>query len=544
MKAIGKLITNVNGIKMKTKKLQISTLIILLLMLLVGCKKDNIEIDCLICEAEDNSLHEGQMILGERLEDPYNLQNMLKAYSILKSTSGDVPDIQIKPNFNYVRILPSNEKEWQILKSDSSLVLFDYPLDVEIVQPGTYYHDPTLPIDAITWQYTVIPIEKAIPSFQHEVLYQVFIPSSAIDETKSLSIDLVRFYETLEYESVKLTGNLPKSGTIEKSTEGIAAQWTPKGTIKVWDNLLARYIPLTYASVHARWFTHVETDLTDINGYFETDEFRYEVNYAIKWERSYYDIRNGDLLQAWYNGPKQKGDWNLNIIGGESIMYATIHRAAYRHFYGDNLGIWRPILMDGSKTKICYIDKYGTGVFWGDWSSGGILPDIRIWGKDYAGNYRNTNIIFGFTAHELGHQSHSQYMGNIQFWQTSKVIYESWAQAVEWALTNDEYHLQGNKYGVTMAINYNHEGGNQTWTKSLENWEYSPIFIDLIDNYNQREMGSIYPNDLITGFSLSYLNSNILRDSYGLTSLSAEIKEHKVSGVTNSNVDELFTLYW
>lgn len=46
MKAIGKLITNVNGIKMKTKKLQISTLINLLLMLLVGCKKDNIEIDC------------------------------------------------------------------------------------------------------------------------------------------------------------------------------------------------------------------------------------------------------------------------------------------------------------------------------------------------------------------------------------------------------------------------------------------------------------------------------------------------------------------
>ena len=304
-----------------------------------------------------------------------------------------MPDIQIKPNFNYVRILPSNEKEWQILKSDSSLVLFDYPLDVEIVQPGTYYHDPTLPIDAITWQYTVIPIEKAIPSFQHEVLYQVFIPSSEIDETKSLSIDLVRFYETLEYESVKLTGNLPKSGTIEKSTEGIAAQWTPKGTIKVWDNLLARYIPLTYASVHARWFTHVETDLTDINGYFETDEFRYEVNYAIKWERSYYDIRNGDLLQAWYNGPKQKGDWNLNIIGGESIMYATIHRAAYRHFYGDNLGIWRPILMDGSKTKICYIDKYGTGVFWGDWSSGGILPDIKIWGKEN-GNYKSILRIY------------------------------------------------------------------------------------------------------------------------------------------------------
>lgn len=85
----------------------------------------------------------------------------------------------------------------------------------------------------------------------------------------------------------------------------------------------------------------------------------------------------------------------------------------------------------------------GTGVFWGDWSASGILPDIRIWGKDVNNNYRNTNVIFGFTAHELGHQSHSLYMGNVQYWQVSKSVYESWADAVEWALSNDEYHKLG-----------------------------------------------------------------------------------------------------
>ena len=79
---------------MKTKNLQISTLFILLLLLSASCKKDNIGIDCSIYEAQNNTLHEGQMILGKRLEDPYNLQNMLKAYSILKSTSEDVPDIR------------------------------------------------------------------------------------------------------------------------------------------------------------------------------------------------------------------------------------------------------------------------------------------------------------------------------------------------------------------------------------------------------------------------------------------------------------------
>ena len=112
--------------------------------------------------------------------------------------------------------------------------------------------------------------------------------------------------------------------------------------------------------------------------------------------------------------------------------------------------------MDGSKTKIIYKDGEGTGVFWGDWSGGGILPDIKIWGKEN-GSYKQTNIIFGTTSHELGHQAHSQYMGNIQFWQTAKVIYESWATCVEWAFTNDEYHRLGNVYNVTAARDYNHE---------------------------------------------------------------------------------------
>ncbi len=201
------------------------------------------------------------------------------------------------------------------------------------------------------------------------------------------------------------------------------------------------YIPLIQVSVHARWFTNVKTDLTDENGYFETGQFRNEVNYAIKWERGDYDIRNGTLLQAWYNGPKKKGDWNLKIgTGGKSIMYATMHRAAYKQFYGDNLGIRRPTGLD--KTKLCYMDENGSGIFWGDWIDYGILPDIKIWGKDN-GSYKPTDRIFGTTTHELGHMSHWHLIGIDNYAFTGKVIYESWADAVEWALTNDEYHKMG-----------------------------------------------------------------------------------------------------
>ena len=37
---------------------------------------------------------------------------------------------------------------------------------------------------------------------------------------------------------------------------------------------------------------------------------------------------------------------------------------------------------------------------------------------------------------------------------------------------------------------------------------------------------------------------NILRNSYGLSSLRDEVKKHKITGVTDADVDELFALYW
>jgi hypothetical protein len=482
---------------------------------------------------------------------------MQKANYNLKSAGTDVPEEDIEPNKVYLRFLPKNEDEWQILKTDSNIVLYDFPLDYDIEVYGTYYHDPEIPDSSITWQYTVIPVDYQIPNVEHEILYEVYIPPmDFISEDSGLKSSKTNYYEDLLIESFKITGNYKEEEATLKSTNGLIKRWHPSGTIQVYDHVVNRFIPLQGAEVHARWSTHIETRITDTTGYFRMGGFIYDVNYAIKWERGYYDIRNGGLLQAWYNRSGRHDDvWNLNIgTGGESIMYATIHRAAHKHFYGDNLGIRRPILIDGSKTKIIYEDGVGTGVFWGDWSSSGIFPDIKIWGKNTSGNYKPTNQIFGTTAHELGHQSHSQYLGNIKFWQTSKVIYESWAQAVEWALTNDEYHILGNKYDNTTAQNYNHERGMQTWMKSHSDWEYSPIFVDIIDNFNQRNSGwnsgtwhsgsTNYPNDRITGYSLSYINNNILHDSYGLSSLRDAVKSHKLTAVTDADVDDLFALYW
>ena len=477
-----------------------------MLFVLSSCKKDGIEpMDIENQENINCGKNEGQIILGKQLQDPYTLENMKKAYSNLKLSKSGTPDHEIQPTHKYIRFLPKDETEWGILKTDTLLILYDFPLDYEIEDMGTYYHDPTLPEDAITWQYCVVPIEYIVPNIYNELIYEVYIPGKEKNRTKNSS-SFDQFFTDLEHESVKLTGNLPDTEN-QKSVK--SSKWTPKGTIEVWDNIIGittnytqvfdhweyydcdededdgeggmhamggviedprckravyryvpdetqgSFIPLIGANVHARWFTHIETDITDADGYFQTSKFRYSVNYAIKWDRGYYDIRNGMIWQAWDNGPKKKGDWNVRISGGKSIMYATMHRAAYKHYYGNNLGIRRPILGDGGRAKLCYIDKEGTGVFWGEWDDG-ILPDIKIWGKStLTHNYKNIDEVFSTTVHELGHFSHWMYIGVFNYAQTSKTVYESWADAVQWALTNDEYHTMGERFGGDAAIAYN-----------------------------------------------------------------------------------------
>lgn len=265
-----------------------------------------------------NNLDDGRIVLGKKINDPFAITNIQRAVSSLRSSGVDTPN-EIAPNKIYIRFLPKTEKEWDLLKSDSTLILYDFPLDYEIEVNGSYYHDPSLPDTAITWQYTVVPIDYPLPEIETEVLYEVYIPSFENEEDEgSFRSAKSLFDEALIIESFKLTGNGDELNSSDVQTRGLfnPKRWHPSGTVKVWDDVLQQYIALEGAEVHARWSTHIEKDITDSNGYFKVGGFIFNVNYAIKWQRADYDIRDGNFGQAWLNGPKQKGDWNLNIPAG------------------------------------------------------------------------------------------------------------------------------------------------------------------------------------------------------------------------------------
>ena len=109
---------------------------------------------------EEDVVYHGMIELGERLEDPYSVDNITKAIENLYPTKAG--RVNVDPTDLYLRFLPSSEEEYRLLESTVSAIA-DHPLDYRIVREGDYYHDPEIPDGDITWQYVVVPSDYKVP---------------------------------------------------------------------------------------------------------------------------------------------------------------------------------------------------------------------------------------------------------------------------------------------------------------------------------------------------------------------------------------------
>lgn len=547
---------------MKNLKFNIKVLLAFLIVF-NSCQKDDILVDQ-SSEFENSQFQQGMIQLGKKLENPYTVENMRKAYQNLSDNqlkSANVSESDIDVTHLYVRFLPENFEELELLKQDTTLTLFDFPLDYEIEEGGTYYQDPELPDTTITWQYCAVEKEFSFPNVQYEVLDELFLPEKMGDSTNLKSTDNWTFWDDLEVEALRITGNLDYDPYL-KSTMG-RKKFKPKGTIQLTDDSGLGTNGLEGLYVIARsWFTtkHAYTNST---GYFYINHtFKGHCNYYIKWERGDFDIRSGNWGQAYYNGPRSSGDWNLTIgRGGISWCYGHIHRAAYLYYYhSGNYGIQSPPRQGGilnQRLHIGAMDKDGRSHYY-DFNKFFTTPQIKLYCKQ-GSNWRSSVDIFGTTIHELSHASHwemgystAQYLIDYIF--RKALIPESWASCVEHVITSDVYRSS------TIAFNRN---WNNLQDDTFDEFEgYTPLFIDCIDNVNQRvtHSGSTdYPIDRVSGYTLSQLE-DVLDATYfdlgiggGFTeatfeSFALSIYKNKLrnsySNSTSGNINELFSNYY
>ena len=209
---------------------------------------------------------------------------MQAAYeAMVRTRSGAAADVgRLEANCLYVRFLPKDSTDIVILQ-DSDLELFDYPLDYDIVVEGNTYHDPSLPENQITWQYTTVKPDYTFPAIEYQILEECYIPEES-EETRAGGIP--GFATELETLAI-LNAKLPEKYQPQANTRALGLGKKPEGTIKVKNDCTGAEEGLRGVKVRCHFLVNISSDYTDEQGRYQIGN-RYVCNphYAIVYDNT------------------------------------------------------------------------------------------------------------------------------------------------------------------------------------------------------------------------------------------------------------------
>ncbi len=470
--------------------------------------------------------------------DPYTLANFQAAYDKLaagKSTqtlskaqaAEFTPAKKLAPTHYALKIYPKTEEEqWQVEMMEDvqvAYIPFDWvrlrPAEVEKLPLSktrsaantfpekspytvTYQNDFATdggPTGPRTYQlpilYTVWPVAKPLPDdLEYVVDYEVYLPRAAVQTRSS---DALTILET-EAVSPKRAPGLFAIPTTYEFTK----------YVKTYDNTLGQAVPMANLKIQMQKGSNISYFTTNSAGMFKItrqvpfviDEYFLTAMYQDmggRWTIS----SSGSLipLSTWIDAPYS--DMEVQTLISSARQENEIHRAV-NYFFNNQSVFTKPNQQGGINivAKSTSDGIIGGGLIYSPWDDPYIV--INNSGK-------TQSEIIGATLHELGHYAH--YWATTSFHDTQAFLQESFASYSGWYLGEQYYLSQGWVFpgGDPQIVG----SSWQEWFKTDDltfvsnnlvgyyGW-YSPLFIDLTDNYNQGATNpNYYPNDQIQGIS-------------------------------------------
>jgi len=180
---------------MKISKIFSSLMLLIVLLTMAMCTKDQLDTS-LESRSKARHIYDGhtdpikQTILGEKIINPYSYTNMVRAYeNICKTNSGSIP---FEVTDRHIKFMPQDYEQLKELYIESDLILFDYPLDREVLEMGDFYIDPSRE-ESIPEFYSIVEVDKKLPT---SISYEVLEEFAYVDHVPSIVV-----------ESFRLTGN-------------------------------------------------------------------------------------------------------------------------------------------------------------------------------------------------------------------------------------------------------------------------------------------------------------------------------------------------
>lgn len=513
--------------------------------ILTSCDENEITNQIKLTEPIAKTVDPDMIKLGKKRENPYSVENIRKAYQALQADGVLRAPVNIQATNLYVRFLPKTEEEYQTLKKQG-YELFDYPLEYERIEGGSYYHDPSLPKDGFTWIYVVLPVDYVFGNIKYEIISELVLQDdSEVSEMSAQKVKAIdpNYWSLIEEKSFELTDNEYYSK--KESTSGMMkAKVKPSGRITMDDDVLGAEIGIEGVKVRAsRWFT-AKYSCTKSDGSYTFDyTFSGPVDYSLVWEREDWDIRNGVWAQATYNGPNTvTNSWSVRINNSNiQFVYANVHRACFTYWFNiSSFGIktppkdsfWSP------RVKIGVYDTAGRAYASPllRWLT---IPSICIYSyskyDDGSTVKRKSAQIYQTTIHELAHTSHWEIDKDL-FWSIDDILVESWAVGVAYEIPRSIYSVSDLSWGDWQGV-------DKSTIINKQEKKYTPIIIDLMDGTNQRigRDTTQFANDNVSGYTLQQVE-NAIKKVKTLDGLKNNLKR-MYDNPTEGHIDELFRFY-
>lgn len=317
------------------KKNNFSIFLLMLLIWLGSCQKEETEL--MVPSDRDPEVAEKGMVLGKKLNNPYSVENMKKAYAnLIKSKAiSDSEPLEIKTTHLYVRTIPRSAEELDRLLDDTLIEIFDYPLDYEILEEGTYYHDPSIRKGEPSWLYTVIPVKhqmaRSLDNF--EVLEKCFIPEIEEDDfnlVKNSKLESV--FDKLETEAYKVSGNAKQLF----NDDGAKKKRKPQGYIKV-HNTFSGLEGVRSVKVRVHNFVKIASKYTNSSGYYKMGKyFRTKVHYGLIFRSNtgfkiwgnWAFLAPANYNMGWHSNSGYSKNFYRNSVAWK---WATVNNAVYTY---------------------------------------------------------------------------------------------------------------------------------------------------------------------------------------------------------------------
>lgn len=492
--------------------------------------------------------HEGAQNWMIPQNDPYTLANFQATYDRLASGSSEqyltrtetaefTPSQKLIPTHYALRVFPKNEEEeWKIEMMEDVKVRyipFDYvqltedeierlpiaktrsmegnsPEVSDTAKFSESYRYSVTYTDLTTVEghvpdqtfilpilYVVWPVDKPFPEdMEYEIDYPVFLPPYDTPSTRvaaGLSFDSL---QTLEAEAISQALGIlvPKQKMETRASAALG------GYMQTRDNYLNTYVPMPRLRIKYELGSFIVETRTDEFGFYSI-AIPYipmgiqHVFYVLfqdpqgKWkitkENATTPFNGGYAINAGAPKPGMNNQ-DIHMIAGER-QANEIHRAVSYLYGNHNPYFSLPSIPDGIRI---IADSHSHPSWNGSFTSYASNSSGNPWITIY--NNGNTNArVMGTVLHELGHFAHwSAYKSS--FSGIHGLLKESYASYAGWYLGEAYYASQGwTKTSQSQDITGQ---ARQGWKKTGSN-HYSPLFVDLVDNYNQGTGRPAYPND-------------------------------------------------